>query len=311
MQMEIQLKAGVRQKSWRRVYMQTIDRLLCCPYLLIAPAVILCCCFSILPVLTALRNSFFNVDYVTGVDRFVGWDNYKSILTDEGFQKVLCNTVYFTIFSVFFGLALALAVAVFLNKNNAVYNFVQGIVFAPYIISYVSISVLWMFLMDPQFGILNFLLGLVGIEPLQWMLSPDTSLLSITIVAIWKGVGYNVMILLAGMQNVPKEVYEAARLGRSKPIKTFFTITLPMISPTLVFLVTTSVISSFSAFDIVKLMTEGGPQNSSNLIVHWIYQTGFLYFHVGQAMAGGVILLLFVGMISLLNYGVLNRRAHY
>jgi sn-glycerol 3-phosphate transport system permease protein len=138
------------------------------------------------------------------------------------------------------------------------------------------------------------------------MLSPDTSLMSIIIVNVWKTLGYNVLIVVSALQGIPVEIYEAARMDRSGRVKTFFYITLPMISPTFVFLVTTSIIQTFSAFDLVKLMTGGGPKNSSNLMVYWIYKTGFLNFQIGRAMAGAVVLLVFVGTISVLNFTLLS-----
>lgn len=242
----------------RESYMKYVNPAFSCGYVLIAPAAVLCLAFSIIPTFLVIRNSFCNVDYVSNTDTFVGLANYRSILTDPVFLMVFRNTIVFTFFTVAIGIPLAILVALFLNKNNTIYNVIQGIVFAPHIISYVSIAVLWMFLMDPQFGILNYVLSWFGIAPLNWMLSQDTSLLSIIIVAIWKTMGYNVMIVLAGLQGVPRDVYEAAKLDRSGRVKTFFHITLPMISPTFVFMVTTGVIISFSAFDIVRLMTRGG-----------------------------------------------------
>ena len=190
---------------------------------------------------------------------------------------------------------LAVLIAVFLNKRKAIYNFTQSVVFTPHIISFVSIATLWMFLMDPQFGILNEVLGLFGIQPLMWLLSEDTSLMSIIIVSIWKSLGYNVLIVMSGLQGIPENLYEAARLDRSGKVNSFFRITLPMLSPTFVFLITTTIISTFSTYDLIKLMTQGGPRNSSNLLVYWIYETGYLHFNVGKAMAGGVMLLLFIG----------------
>ena len=202
-------------------------------------------------------------------------------------------------------------IAVFLNKRKAIYNFTQSVVFTPHIISFVSIATLWMFLMDPQFGILNEVLGLFGIQPLMWLLSEDTSLMSIIIVSIWKSLGYNVLIVMSGLQGIPENLYEAARLDRSGKVNSFFRITLPMLSPTFVFLITTTIISTFSTYDLIKLMTQGGPRNSSNLLVYWIYETGYLHFNVGKAMAGGVMLLLFIGVISIANFSVMNKRAHY
>lgn len=295
----------------REKFMKYINPIFANPYVLVLPASIFCLIFSIFPVVSIIVGGFFQLDLVTNTSEFVGLTNYSRIFHDEGFLLTLKNTLIFTFATAFVGIILALFIAAFLNKNNFVYNAVQSLIYTPNIISFVSIAVLWIFLMDPKSGLLNYVLGWFGIKPLMWTKSADTSLLSIGIVYIWKSLGYNVMILLAGMQGVPREVYEAARLDKSNFLNTFFHITIPMISPTLVFLTTTSLIGSFSAFDLVKLMTKGGPKNSSNLLVHWIYENGFLYYRLGEALAGSVILLLLIGTISILNYSLLDKKAHY
>lgn len=299
------------RNTLRTWYMRYLNPILRCPYVLILPAVLVCLTFSIIPTIMSVRNSFYKVDYVMKVDQFVGLSNFKSIFADENFLLVFRNTVVFTAVTVVFAIPLAVLIAVFLNKRKAIYNFTQSVVFTPHIISFVSIATLWMFLMDPQFGILNEVLGLFGIQPLMWLLSEDTSLMSIIIVSIWKSLGYNVLIVMSGLQGIPENLYEAARLDRSGKVNSFFRITLPMLSPTFVFLITTTIISTFSTYDLIKLMTQGGPRNSSNLLVYWIYETGYLHFNVGKAMAGGVMLLLFIGVISIANFSVMNKRAHY
>lgn len=299
-----------RRKA-RSAYMRYINPVIRCPYVLILPAVLICVTFSIIPTAMAVRNSFFKVDYVMGTDQFVGLANFKANFSDPGFLLVFRNTVVFTAITVVFAIPLAVLIAVFLNRNTGIHNFVQTVVFTPHIISFVSIATLWMFLMDPQYGILNEVLKAFGAKPLMWMLSEDTSLMSIIIVSVWKSLGYNVLIVMSGLQGIPENIYEAAKLDKSGRLNTFFKVTVPMLSPTFVFLVTTTIISTFSTYDLIKLMTQGGPRNSSNLMVYWIYETGFLHFNVGKAMAGGVVLLLFIGVISIANFSVMNRRAHY
>jgi sn-glycerol 3-phosphate transport system permease protein len=302
---------GKSRKNLRALCRKGVDRLFRSPYALILPAFILCVCFSIVPTAITIRNSFYKVDYVAGVDSFVGLANFSAIFTDKVFLRVFGNTIAFTFFTLLLAIPLALLIGVFLNQNRWIYNFTQGVVFTPHIISFVSVATLWMFLMDPQFGVLNYLLGLFGIQPLRWLLGENTSLLSIVIVSVWKTVGYNVLIVVAALQGIPREVYESARLDRSGPVKTFFFVTLPMISSSLVFLVTTSIIQTFNTFDLVKIMTRGGPKNSSSLLVYWIYETGYLHFQVGKAMAGAVVLLFFVALLSFSNFFLMNRRAHY
>lgn len=293
-------------------YLQRVfNKIIQNPYVLIAPAVILVCLFSIYPLLFAIKVSFLNWDVVTNTQSFVGFNNYVNIFNDPVFGKVLKNTLVYTVFTVVFGLVFAVLIGILLQKSTALNNFVQSIMFTPHIISFVSVTIMWMWLLDPQMGIVNYVLKMVGLEPLKWMMSPDTSLISIILVSIWKGLGFNAMIIIAGLQGIPQYIYEAAKLDNASKWTTMFRVTLPLLSPTLLFLFITSIIGSFSSFDIVNLMTKGGPQNSSNLFVHWIYQTGFLKFQMGKAMAGSILFLIIIGIISLANYLFFSKKVHY
>jgi sn-glycerol 3-phosphate transport system permease protein len=281
------------------------------PYILLLPALVLSLVFTFVPVGFILVNSFFRWNTMTGERRFVLFGNFIRIFTDPEFTQALINTIIYMFATVAVGLSLSVLIALFLNKKTWTHQAVQSIVFTPHIVSAVSISILWMWIMDPQFGFLNFVIGFFGIKPLRWMSSADTSLLSVIIVAIWKMLGYNVTIAVAGLKGIPEYIYEAAMLDRANKFTRFFKITLPMLSPTLVFMLVTTCISSFCPFDIVYLMTKGGPRNSSNVITHWIYQTGFLRYRTGDAMAAAIIMLVMVTSISLFNFKVLNKHAYY
>ncbi|USK35165.1 sugar ABC transporter permease [Bacillus sp. F19] len=289
----------------------TVNSLAKNPYILIAPALLLALVFTFYPVFFAIYNSFFKWDIITGEKGFIGLQNYYSLFTDITFMIVIKNTFIYTLFTVVFGLIFSLLIGIFLNKKSPVVDAVQTVVFTPHIISFVSVSVLWMLLLDPQTGLVNFLLEKVGLEPQLWMMSEKTSLLSIIIVSIWKGLGYTVLMVIAGLQSIPREIYEAARLDKANSFKTLIHITIPLISPTLFFLFITSMIGSFSSFDIVNLMTEGGPNHSSNLLVHWIYETGFLNFRIGPAMAASVLFLIIIGFISFVNFKLFGKKVHY
>jgi sn-glycerol 3-phosphate transport system permease protein len=279
--------------------------------MLILPALILCLIFSIAPTAMSIRDSFRSVDYVAGIDKFVGLANYRSIFTDDVFLRVFRNSIVFMFCTVALSVPLGVAAALFLNRNGFIHNLTQSVIFTPHIVSFIAVAALWMFMMDPRYGVLNYMLGILGLPPSRWLLDPDTSLMSLVVVAVWKTTGFNALIVIASLQNIPAELYESARLDRATPAGIFFHITLPMISPVLVFLVTASAISAFGTFDIVKFMTEGGPGNSSNLMVYWIYRTGFLHFQIGRAMAGAVVLILFLSVVSTVNFALMNRRAHY
>ncbi|WP_219836885.1 carbohydrate ABC transporter permease [Paenibacillus sp. R14(2021)] len=288
-----------------------VNRILRNPYVLIAPAVILVCVFSLYPAFFAVRVSFINWDTVLGTKSFVGFKNYMNIFHDPVFWKVMRNTLYYSFFTVVIGIVLAFLLGIFFQENKWVDNLVQSIIFTPHILSSVSITVMWMWLMDPGRGILNFVLHEVGLPTLKWMMSPDTSLMSIIVVTIWKGLGYSVMIVIAGLQSIPGYIYEAAKLDNAGRWTRLFRITLPLLSPTLFFMFITATIASFSSFDIVSLMTKGGPENSTNLVVYWIYQIGFLQFNIGKASAGSVLFMLFVSIVAVANYYFFAKKVHY
>jgi sn-glycerol 3-phosphate transport system permease protein len=165
--------------------------------------------------------------------------------------------------------------------------------------------------MDPEYGLLNWIIGLFGFGPLQWLSHPGTSLVSLVIVAVWKGLGYNTLVFIAGLQSIPGDIYEAAALDESKPWTTFAKLTLPMLSPTIFFLVIINLIGSFQVFETIAIMTQGGPVNSTNTLVYYIYENGFRFFKIGYASAAGVILLVIVGALTIVYFRLLARRVHY
>ncbi|UVI31285.1 carbohydrate ABC transporter permease [Paenibacillus spongiae] len=304
-------KGGPSLNKPGRLLSRALNKVLQNPYVLIAPAVILASLFSVYPILFAVKVSFMNWDVVTGEQSFAGLDNYRSIFADPDAIQVLKNTLIYAFFTVCFGLVFAVAIGILLQKSTFLTNLVQSVIFTPHIVSFVSVTIMWMWLLDPQMGIVNYLLKMLGFEPQLWMMGPKTSLLSIVIVSIWKGIGFSAMLVIAGLQGIPKYIYEAAKLDRSGRWSTLFRITIPLLSPTLFFMLITSTIGAFSSFDVVNLMTGGGPQGSSNLIVHWIYQIGFLKFQLGKAMAASVLFLILIGFISLMNFMFFSKKVHY
>lgn len=281
------------------------------PYVLVAPAILSDLGLCILPTLLALMLSMCSWEPLTGEVKFVGWKNFRYLIHSEDFGKVLANTIIFMLAIVFIGLLLKIILGVFLNKRTFMHNFAQTIMFTPHLVSSVSIAVIFMILMSPKNGVFNTVLNAVGLPSSYWFMGEKTSLLSIIIVTIWQGMGYGVLLVIAALRGIPEYIYEAAKLDRSKPINTFAKITIPMISPTLLYMVVTTVCSAFTSYDTVSLMTEGGPDNSSNLIAYYVYQQGIAFRHYGRAAAAAVILLIFTATLSALNFFVLDRRTHY
>lgn len=281
------------------------------PYLYVAPSLLVFALFFLYPIGYLIYLSFTSWNLIQPIKEWVGFNNYRELLQDRDFLQVLTNTLFYTVVSVSLSMLLGLLIALWVNRRGWLYSFVQGAVFSPYIISLVSVSLLWMWMMDPQYGLLNALLQKVGLPPSQWLAHTDSAIWGLILVSVWKVVGYNALICIAGLQSIPKELYEAAALDKTPAVRRFWAITLPMLSPTLFFLLVVNLISSFQVFDTVKIMTQGGPVNSTNMLVYFIYEYGFDFFKIGYAAAAGVVLLVFIAVLTAVQFLLLAKRVHY
>lgn len=280
------------------------------PYLMIAPAMVSSIVFLVFPILYMFYLSFYKWNMI-GEMKFIGLDNYISLISDPEFMQVLMNTCKFTFWTVAGFIITGLGFALYLNRNSKVNRILQTIMFTPYILPLISIAFVWMWIMDSDLGLLNYILGFFGIDKIKWLNDPDVAMYSLILVNIWKAAGYYTLIFLSALQSIPKYLYEAAALDNSRPITTFFKITLPMLSPTLFFLTLTAIINSFKVFETVNVMTNGGPQNSTTTLVYYIYQYGFQYYKIGYASAVGVILMVIVSILTIIYFCGLQKRVHY
>ena len=280
------------------------------PYAMVAPAVAVLCIFILYPIAHMIYLSFFKWNMI-GPMKFIGVENYVNLLKDKDFWLVLENSFKYMFLMVTLSIILGVALAFYLRKNTKINKILQSVVFTPYIVSLVSISYIWMWLMDSDYGLINYLLNIIGVAPVRWLEDPKIALMSLILVSVWKGLGYNTLILISSMETIPQYIYEAASLDNAKSRSVFFKITLPMISPTLFFLTLMNMISAFKVFETVRLMTQGGPMNSTNTLVHSIYQYGFQFYKIGYASAMGVVLMLIIGACTLLYFRGLSHRVHY
>lgn len=280
------------------------------PYLMIAPAITVFAVFSIYPIGNMLYLSFFKWNMM-GPKKFIGLDNFIDLFTNTDFHKVLGNSLSYMAMSVSLSLVLSLCVALFLKKSTALNRFLQVSIFAPYIVSLVSVSFIWIWFMDMDYGLLNFILKTIGLAPVNWLSDPRIALKSLVIVAVWKSLGFDTLIVLTALQAIPQYLYEAAALDKARPFTVFRKITLPMLSPTIFFLALTNIIASLKAFETVSIMTQGGPSNATTTLVYYIYQNGFQFFKIGYASAVGVVMMLIIGLFTILYFRVLDRRVHY
>ncbi|WP_400162180.1 carbohydrate ABC transporter permease [Brevibacillus sp. TJ4] len=282
------------------------------PYLYVTPAMIFFTLFFFFPIAYVIYLSFFdwsllNLDEI----ELVGLENYTELLGDSDFYQVLGNSFVYTVCTVGLGIVLSFFLALWLNQKAKVYGVIQAAVFSPHIISLVSVSMLWMWLMDTQYGLLNAILEMVGLPGYTWLAQPGSAMVSLILVSIWKGLGYNTLVFIAGLQSIPRDIYEAAQLDHSPWWRTLTRITVPMLSPTLFFLLVINTVSSFQVFDTIYIMTQGGPINSTNMLVFYIYEQGIDFYNGGAASAASVILLAVVGILTFLHFRVMGKRVHY
>lgn len=281
------------------------------PYVLTAPAVIIALGTTIYALIYCIYLSFMKWDPILGTKEFVGLYNYEYIFNDELFLTSLWNTLIFMVVTVFIGLVLKVLVGVFLNKNKPFHNLVQTIMFTPYIIASVAIATIFKYMMQPTGGVFNQILSALNLPTSQWYMSEDSALMSLAFISIWQGLGYGVLIVISGLRAIPDYVYEAARLDRSSKSKTFMKITMPLLSPTLFYLLVTSSVAAFTTFDIVSMMTDGGPGTSTYMLAYYVYMQGIRFMHYGRAMAASVVLLVITSSLSIINFAMAGKKVHY
>lgn len=300
------LELRKRSKAYR-----FLNNLLKCPYVLIAPAIICCLALTIYPMCFGFYLSLHKWDPLTGRKKYVGLSNFRYLFNSEDFRKVILNTLTYMLVILFVGLFLKVLLGTFLNRRTPLHNLVQTVSFTPHIIASVSVAVIFMWLMDPTHGIFNTVLRALNLPTSNWYLGSSSALASVLIVAIWQSCGYGALLVIAGLRSIPEYLYEAAKLDKASPSRVFFKITIPMLSPTLLYMLVTTTTSAFTSFDIIKMMTDGGPDNSTNLIAYYVYQQGITFMQYGRAMAAAVILLAFTASLSALNFFVLDRHVYY
>ena len=280
------------------------------PYLMVLPSLFLFVLCYIFPIGYMLYLSLFKWDMLTEM-KFVGLKNYATLFRKEEFLQVLGNTFTFTFITVGITLCLAMLFAIWLNHNSTIHRFVQAAIFSPHIIALVSVAFVWMWMMDPNYGLLNYAARLVGLPESKWLQSPDTAMKSIIITSVWKLIGYDTLILIAALQSIPKSIFEAAELDNAPKAVSFFKIILPMVSPSLFFLLVMNTLSMFQNFDTIAVMTQGGPLGSTNTLVYYIYQNAFTYYKLGYASAAGTVLTVIVGIMTIIYFRLLGKKVHY
>jgi multiple sugar transport system permease protein len=262
------------------------------------------------PFLFAIYISFTQWSLL-GSPEWVGLANFSRLLKDSLFWQSWWNTLLYTGVSVPVSMALGLGIAILSSRKLPGMGFFRVLFFAPMTVGVVASGLLWSWMFSPQYGLLNYLLHFVGMGPYPWLTSDSTSLLSIIIVGIWRSLGFNIIIFLAGLQSVPEVLYDAASVDGAGPWRRFRHVTIPMLSPTIFFGTLMGVIFSFQVFEQTYVMTQGGPGNSTLTIIYYIYQEGFAYLRMGYASAVSVTFLVVLAVGTMLMLRLQSRLVHY
>lgn len=270
--------------------------------LLILPALIGTLIFIVIPVVFSFGLSFCEWDLLSDV-RFAGLKNYFELLTSPNFALILKNTFVFAIAVTLIAVVIPVILAAVLNNKIRGSEFFKTAYFLPFITPMIVIAIIWEWIFDPNFGLLNYLLK----AHINWLYDTKTALFALIIVSAWKLIGYNMVILLSGFSTISQNIYESAKIDGASPLNTFFKITLPLLSPTIFFVVIITTISSFQVFDLIYLMTQGGPMDSTNVLVYWIYKNAFEFFNIGAASAGAYILFVIVFVLTVIQWNIRKK----
>jgi multiple sugar transport system permease protein len=274
--------------------------------LFVAPMLVLFLVFRVVPVVGAFLLSL--TDYrLSGQWSFIALDNYKRLFSDSLFHETLLVTLTYTVIFVPLTVLLSLGTAVLLHQVIWKRGFFRGVFFLPYVTSIVLAAVIWKWIYDVQDGLLNSVLGIVGVGPIDFLGQSGSVLPSIAVTSAWKGFGYSMLILLAGLQAVPKSYLEAAMIDGASTWQRFRYVTLPQLRPILFFVLVIETIGAFQVFDAVYVMTGGGPVHSSYSLVYFLYDSAFKYFDFGYASAIGLVLFVIVLIVSLVQRRLVGR----
>lgn len=274
----------------------------CAAWLFILPALLGTIIFIIIPVFCSFGLSFMKWDLLNPM-KFVGFKNYTDIFSDAVFFKILLNTIVFAISTSVFGVIIPLILAAVINSKVRGSEFYKTAYFLPFITPMIVIGIVWEWIFDPNIGLLNHILHL----HINWLYDVVFAMPALIFVSVWKLIGYNMIIFLSAFGGIPQNIYEAAKIDGANPIQTFFNVTVPMLSPTIFFVIIITAISSFQVFDLIYLMTQGGPFDSTNVLVYSIYQNAFEYFNVGRASAIAYVLFFIILVLTLIQWSLRKK----
>lgn len=281
-------------------------------YLFILPTFIGYTAFIIGPILAAIGISFTSYDILSPA-RFTGLENYITLLTDPRLRQVYFNTIYFTLVAVTFNVGVGLLLAVLINRHMPPFlrYIFRTTYFFPVLVALAYCAIIWQFLYQKDTGIINYYLSFLNVAPVPWLSSKQWVLPSIIIMDVWKNTGFAMLVLLAGLQNISPDYYESAQLDGANRRQLFRHITLPLISPTLFFVLIIYMIGALQVFDSIVVLTRGGPGDASRSLVMYIYENAFQFFEMGYASAVAITLFIMIMLLTLVQFRLGRAWVHY
>ena len=269
-------------------------------WLMVAPAIAQLGLWTAIPVIATFALSLTNYN-VFDFPKWIGLENYIEIWNDPTFRKATWNTIVYTFWTVPVSMAIAVVIAVALNQKLRAQNWYRAAFFLPQVTATVAIAMVWLWIYDPQQGLFNTALSVIGIPGHAWLASPDTALWAVSLVGVWQGIGLKMLIYIAALQNVDEALYEAASIDGASTLRKFFSITLPMLKPATFFVFVISIIGAFQVFDQVYVLTDGGPANATTMMTYEVYRSAFQNFRMGTACAQSVYLFAFLLVMTLVS----------
>jgi len=286
-------------------------------YIFLIPAILFLIGIFAYPVIETFRVSLYNWRFLSPFRPFVGFSNYVNLFSNQRFLTALYNTVIYTIGVVPAELILGFMIALMINRKKMKgTGFFITVYYIPVVTSMVAVAFVWRWMYEPDFGLINYFLGILNLSQPRWLLDTKTALPAVMITSVWKAVGNSMIIFIAGLRNVPREFYEAAEIDGATPFQQLRGITLPLLNPTILFLLITSVISSFQVFNQIIVMTgqyyeAGGPLDSTRVLVYHIYDIAFRSLKMGEAAAAAYVLFAIILVITLIQFRLVERKVEY
>ncbi len=280
-------------------------------YVFIAPNLIATVVFVLIPILFSLYMSFMKWDMLNPPE-FVGLANFtEKMMRDEQFFIALKNTAIYSLVSIPLGVVSAILVAYVLSGNLPGTTVFRSIIFVPVTLSMISVSMIWKWLLNGDYGVVNYFLSFFGIDGISWLGDERYAMMSVILIGIWKNLGFNVVILIAAFKDVPRALYEAAALDGANGFQKFKNVALPLSAPSIFFVTVMSIINSFQVFDVVYMTTQGGPGDATRVVYYWIYQNAFKFFDMGYASALSWIVFIIIFVFTMLQMKFGGRNQSY